>query len=492
MNIASSEPVPPRPRRIRNKRRLYLILLCVLILWLTIVMIYQTHKPLPPGLSMEGPVHYVKDVEFLYDLTYKNPVLPVQETMIFDRVFQVIDEAEQFIVIDMFLFNSYYKEGTLYTPLSGLMTEKLLEQKKRHPTMPIIFITDEVNTMYGSAMPPELARLKSGGIEVVISDVNPLRDSIPAYSAVWRTFVQWFGQTGKGWLPNPMVDTAPSMSLRSYLKLINVKANHRKIIATERALIVPSANAHDASAYNSNSAFLVRGDIIGDALASEQAVITFSSGGKEIPFPQYKPNGLEVGDIEVQLLTEGKIYKHVIQSLSEAGAGDQVWMGMFYLADRQVIKAMIEASKRGAELRLILDSNQNAFGRDKIGVPNRPVAQELLNASDNRIQIRWYNGTNEQYHTKLLFIDKTNRIMVNNGSANFTERNLDDLNLETNLGINAPGDSKLALQLRQYFNRLWNNEGAPYTLDYEAFKDKTVWIKEWMYRLQEWLGVTTF
>lgn len=163
LNIASSEPVPPRPRRIRNKRRLYLILLCVLILWLTIVMIYQTHKPLPPGLSMEGPVHYVKDVEFLYDLTYKNPVLPVQETMIFDRVFQVIDEAEQFIVIDMFLFNSYYKEGTLYTPLSGLMTEKLLEQKKRHPTMPIIFITDEVNTMYGSAMPPELARLKSGG-----------------------------------------------------------------------------------------------------------------------------------------------------------------------------------------------------------------------------------------------------------------------------------------------------------------------------------------
>lgn len=118
----------------------------------------------------------------------------------------------------------------------------------------------------------------------MISDVNPLRDSIPAYSAVWRTFVQWFGQTGKGWLPNPMVDTAPSMSLRSYLKLINVKANHRKIIATERALIVPSANAHDASAYNSNSAFLVRGDIIGDALASEQAVITFSSGGKRFLF----------------------------------------------------------------------------------------------------------------------------------------------------------------------------------------------------------------
>jgi HKD family nuclease len=476
-----------------GKRRLLLSLLSILLLWLTIVMVYQNYKPLPPGLSVEGPVHYVKDVQFLYDLTFKDPVLPVQETMIFDRIFQVIDESEQFIVTDMFLFNSYYKEGMLYTPLSGMLTDKLVDKKKMNPSMPILFITDEVNTMYGSAMPRELERLKAGGIEVVITDVNPLRDSIPSYSALWRTFFQWFGLSGSGWLPNPMVDSAPPMSLRSYLKLANVKANHRKVIITERALVVPSANAHDASAYNSNSAFLVSGDIIGDALASEQAVAAFSvHSGTEVAFPKYVPSGIEEGDIEVRLLTEGKIYKHVLQSLSEAEAGDQVWMGMFYLADRGIIQALVEASKRGAELRLILDSNQNAFGRDKIGVPNRPVAKELLDASGQQINIRWYNGSDEQFHTKLLFIDKTNKIIVNNGSANFTERNLDDLNLETNLEIAAPGDSRVAQQLRQYFNRLWNNEGAAYTVDYEVFEDKTVVIKQWMYRLQEWLGLTTF
>jgi HKD family nuclease len=502
VSLPNQQNLPPPPRSTKpDKYRLYrmkhhrlsLIVLCLLILWLTFVMIYQTHKQLPPGLSIEGPVHYVKDIEFLYDLTYKNPALPVQQTMIFDRIFQTIDEAEQFIVVDMFLFNSYYKDGSLYTPLSGMLTNKLLDQKKRHPSMPIFFITDEVNTMYGSAMSPELERLRAGGIEVVMSDVNPLRDSIPFYSALWRMFIQWFGQSESGWLPNPMVNTAPPMSLSSYLKLLNVKANHRKVIATERALIVSSANAHDASAYNSNSAILVHGDIIGDALESEQAVTKFSGGsGSIIPFPEYVPDGKEEGSIEVRYLTEGKIYKHVLQSLSEAGAGDKVWMGMFYLADRNVIQALIAASKRGAELRLILDSNQNAFGRDKIGVPNRPVAKELLDKSDNKINIRWYNGTDEQYHTKLLFIDKANRIIVNNGSANFTERNLDDLNLETNLGVSAPGDSKLAQQLRQYFNRLWNNEGAPYTLDYKTFEDKTVWIKQCMYQLQEWLGLTTF
>jgi HKD family nuclease len=476
-----------------SKRRVLLWMLCLLLVWLAVVMAYQNYKPLPPGVSAEGPVHYVKDVQFLYDLTFKNPVLPRQETMIFDQIFQTIDQAEQFIVIDMFLFNSYYKDGMLYTPLSGMLTDRLVNKKKAYPSMPIVFITDEVNTMYGSAMPPELERLKTVGIEVVISDVNPLRDSVPSYSAVWRTFFQWFGQSGTGWLPNPMVDTAPPLSLRSYLKLVNVKANHRKVIITERALIVSSANAHDSSAYNSNSAFLVSGDIIADALASEQAVAAFSvHSGTPVAFPGYVPSGKEEGDIEVRLLTEGKIYKHVLQSLSEAGAGDQVWMGMFYLADRGVIQALIEASKRGAELRLILDPNQNAFGRDKIGVPNRPVAKELLDASDNQINIRWYNTTDEQYHTKLLFIDKTDTIIVNNGSANFTERNLDDLNLETNLGITAPGNSPVAQQLRQYFKRLWNNEGAPYTLDYEAFEDKTVIIKQWMYQLQEWLGLTSF
>ncbi|NHN33933.1 phospholipase [Paenibacillus sp. S3N08] len=476
-----------------GRRRLLLSMLGMLLIWLMVVMVYQNNKALPPGISVEGSVHYVKEVQFLYDLTYKNPVLPVQETMIFDQIFKTIDEAEQFIVIDMFLFNSYYKEGMLYTPLSGMLTNKLLDKRAKYPAMPIVFITDEVNTMYGSAMPPELERLKAGGIEVVITDVNPLRDSIPSYSAVWRTFFQWFGQSGSGWLPNPMVDSAPPMTLRSYLKLVNVKANHRKVIITEHALIVPSANAHDSSAYNSNSAFLVSGDIIGDALASERAVAAFSaSSGIAAAFPEYKPSGKEEGDIEVRLLTEGKIYKHILQSLSEAGPGDKVWMGMFYLADRGIIKALIDASKRGAELRLILDSNQNAFGRDKIGVPNRPVAKELLDATDRQINVRWYNGTEEQYHTKLLFIDKANTVIINNGSANFTQRNLADLNLETNLGIAAPGDSKVAQQLRQYFNRLWNNEGAEYTLNYEAFEDKTVLIKQIMYKLQDWLGLTTF
>jgi HKD family nuclease len=484
---------PGRPDKLhRNRhivRRIVIFVLLMLVLIYSLVIIYHTHKPMPPDISMEGPVHHVKDIDFLYDLTYKKPALPVQESMIFERVFQAVDEAEQFIVMDMFLFNSYFKPGDLYPPLSGILTDKLIAQKQKHPNMPIILITDEVNTFYGSVPSPELQRLKAAGIETFVSDVRPLRDSTPLYSGVWRMFFQWFGQPEGGWLRNPMVDTAPQVTIRSYMKLLNIKANHRKVIATEKTLIVPSANAHDASGYNSNSAFAVSGDIIGDALKSEAAVPVLSG---TINIPQFVPKGNEEGDIAVRLLTEGKIEAHVLASLSEAAAGDKVWLGMFYLAEPKVLDALVGASKRGAEVRLILDPNQNAFGRDKTGIPNRPAAQKLLEQSDKKISIRWYNTTKEQYHTKLMFIDKKEQVVVNNGSANFTERNLADLNLETNLGFTAPGNSQVAQQLRDYFNRLWNNNGAEYTLAYEAYHEKTVWLKRMLYTLQEWLGLTTF
>ena len=109
-------------------------------------------------------------------------------------------------------------------------------------------------------------------------------------------------------------------------------------------------------------------------------------------------------------------------------------MGMFYLSDSKVMDQLLKASQRGVEVRLILDPNQNAFGRDKIGIPNRPAAAELIKKSKGKISIRWYNTGNEQYHTKLMYIAKpTGESVITGGSTNFTQRNLNDLNLENNI-----------------------------------------------------------
>ncbi|WP_419874022.1 phospholipase D family protein [Candidatus Pristimantibacillus sp. PTI5] len=493
-----SAPISPtlvvRPKKnYKKNKNLWLIAFLLFVVFYACVAAYHSEKPLPEGISMEGPVHYVteQDIEFLYDLTShgSSEGQIKTEQMIFNSVYKAIEEATEFIVIDMFLYNSLYDKEQSFPSLSRNLTDRLIAKKMKYPQMDIVFITDEINSSYGSHPASELERLHAAGIYTHITDVNPLRDSNPLYSAGWRIFAQWFGEAGEGWLTNKMATAAPDMTLRSYMKLLNIKANHRKVIVTDKSLIVSTANPHDASYYSSNSGFKVNGNIIGDALASEQAAVGLSDSFK---LPAYSKAAQEKGDIRVRLLTEGKILKHVSQDLSKTESGDLIWIGMFYLADRQVIEELLKASERGVEIRLILDPNQNAFGSEKIGIPNRPVASELINKSNDRIQIRWYNTEKEQFHTKLMLIRHKGDVVIHNGSGNYTTRNLDDLNLETNLKVEASENSRVSKQVQQYFEKLWENEGAEYTLDYSAYQEETVFLKRILYRVQGLLDFTTF
>lgn len=483
----------------RSRLKKILLVLGILVLWLIAVMVYQTHKPLPAGVSYESPLYTVDQVDFLYDLTYPDGQGGFrQERHIYDRMLQMIGEAKQFIVLDLFLFNDYTHKDQTYPDLSGELTRRLLAQKAKYPKLNIVFVTDEINTNYGSAPNPLLEQLKQAGAQVIITDVNPLHDSTPAYSAVWRTFLQWFGQSGTGWIPNLMASNGPDITARSYMKLLNVKANHRKVLATENSALISSGNVHNASAFHSNIAFEVQGNIIGDIISSEQAVANFSGGGtlpewKNRPASTPSQDTAGTGKLQIRYLTEGKIYTYLLDAIRQSDKGDTLWMGMFYLADTRVMKELVSAGERGVQIRLVMDPNENAFGQEKIGLPNRPVTEELLEHSGPQMQIRWYNTTKEQYHTKLLYIAKANGpSLILGGSANFTARNLDDLNLENDLWISAPKGSQLTQDLDQYFNRIWYNEGAEYSLDYSAYQEKSVWFKDILYRLQKLLGFTTY
>src|SRR5690606_40232553 len=122
-------------------------------------------------------------------------------------------------------------------------------------------------------------------------------------------------------------------------------------------------------------------------------------------------------------------------------------MAMFYIAEREIVEALIDASRRGVTVRLILDPNKDAFGREKTGIPNRPVASELVSSSDGAIRVRWYRTHGEQFHAKMLMIYDAQRLWMTLGSANFTRRNLGDFNLEANLALETARASPLALQV---------------------------------------------
>lgn len=472
------------------KKRIYIP--AILFIIVSIVIAYNQYKPLPEGVSYEGKVHRVEDVDFFYDLSYIDKRGKVEhERKIFNEIYKAIEEAENFIVIDMFLFNGYYDEKRKFPNISETLTNKIITQKKRKPNLRVIFITDEINTTYQSYKLKEIEKMKKNGVEVVTTNLDRLRDPNPIYSGVYRTLFQWFGESGHGWLRNPMAKNAPKVTMRSYLRLLNIKANHRKLLATEKTALISSANPHDASGYHSNIAFKMDGNIIGDVIKAEEAVGKFSKGPDEFPIFKEKA-AAQKGSVEVQFLTEGKIYKHVLKTIRETKKGEQIWLGMFYIADRAVVEELTEAARRGVNINMVLDPNQNAFGTEKMGLPNLPVAAEFNELGSNNIKIRWYKTEKEQFHTKLMFVQKPGKSIIIGGSANYTERNLDNYNLESDVIIQAPDSTQISKDVETYFNRIWTNKDGTFTTDYKEYQDKLPAIKYMLYRLQKVFRFTTY
>ena len=102
------------------------------------------------------------------------------------------------MLIDLFLMNEWdFEPGRCMRPLGVELTDKLLEKRKMNPEVEIIFITDPVNTMYGSLESPQFSTLTQSGVQVAYADLDKLRDSNPGYSKLWRLFVKPFG-VGRG------------------------------------------------------------------------------------------------------------------------------------------------------------------------------------------------------------------------------------------------------------------------------------------------------
>lgn len=470
-----------------KKKSLWLILILLLII--VGIVIFNKTKPIPEGLSYESEVYHTDKVEFLSDLTYYDDKDEIKtEQDIFKEVINVIKQAEDFVVVDMFLFNDFTDQNRDFPDLSGELTKALIAQKVKYPELQVVFITDPVNTGYGSYEDKHLEDLEENNIEVVITSLSELRDSNTFYSAAWRLFFQPFGTEGTGWLPNPLAKEGPKITVRSYADLFNVKANHRKAVASEKNAIIASANPHNESGFASNIAFKVSGEIINDIVKAEQAVIDYSGGEMVIDYKdKVEPTS---GDIAIQYLTEGKILDSILEEIKQANKDDTIWIGMFYIANRDVIDAIHDAADRGAKVQLILDPNKNAFGSNKTGLPNLPIASEMV--KDNDLDIRWYEAKEDQYHTKIIYIKKSTESVVIGGSANYTTRNLDDLNLENNLKITAPQDADVMQDVDAYFNRLWDNEDGTFTSDYETNEDALTQALKLTYWLQKLTGLTTY
>lgn len=476
----------------------------LLAIWAAVAT-WNVTKPMPAGTNVStAPVAVdAANVQFLVDLTYNDPQGKLlQEQQIFDEVFRMVDSAESFIIADFFLFNDFMGGADApHRALSHEFATKLIERRSAKPGLQVLLITDPINDVYGSTSAALLTRLRSAGINVVMTDLTKLRDPNPAYSALWRAFGRWWGgSVGKGSLPNPF-DTEPShIDLSSWLALLNFKANHRKLIVTDQQdgqlyALVTSANPHDASSAHSNVALRFSGEAAQKIVESELGIARFSGWPGHILASAAPAQTAEPASaVQLSFLTEEAIRKHLLEAIGATRNGDAVRIATFYLADRKIIAALIAAARRNVSVQLVLDPNRDAFGRQKDGVPNRPVASELVRQSGERIQVRWYRTHGEQFHTKLAIITTGDRVVASLGSANLTRRNIGNYNLEANVAAEMSRASPLASQMLAYFERLWTNQGPPgteYTADFGVYRD-TDNSRYWRYRLMEATGLSTF
>ncbi|HAS84366.1 MAG TPA: phospholipase [Verrucomicrobia bacterium] len=452
---------------------------------------------MPDGLDFTGSFHPAHDLRFLRDVTF-------QETdgaegkrrvdqQIFDEVLAMVAEAESLLVIDMFLFNDLTgKEDRVYRTLSRELTDAIIARRQARPALHCWLITDPLNSLYGGLESAHLARLRAHGVTVVTTRLTALRDSNPAYSTGWRLLLRFWPHHFGPMLPNPMAG-AP-VPLRSYLDLLNFKANHRKTVIADRGgvptALVTSANPHDASSAHHNVAVVFSGPAVADLLATEAAVCAMSGAPEPAALVAAAADPGAPSPLRLRVLTERAVERAALALLERAQAGDKVTLTMFYLASRPIVRTLKQAHQRGVNVRVILDPNKDAFGREKNGIPNRPVAAELTVAG---VPVRWIQTHGEQFHTKMLVLEPAEGEMTTIlGSSNYTRRNLHNFNLETSVEIRSPQDAAFSTAVRDYLALAWRSQPLPVISgDTETYADPSRW-RQILYRFQEATGLSTF
>ena len=500
----------------------------------------STIKTPPLGINYESPIRETENAEFHYDLTYLDKDGNIQyDRNLWDATYKVIDNAKDYLIVEMFLFNDLYNKDKEHFPeFAKEYTERLVKKQKENPNLKVYILADENNNFYGAFEHPFITSMKNAGINVIIVDIFKLKDTFPWYSPFWRTFIKPMGNPqNKGWITNFYGDMWPKLTIRNLLRALNVKADHKKVFLNEKEVVVSSANIHDPSYFHENIAIYTDGPIVKDVLHNLQLVAKFSdseinvdgsdrrmenimnSGSndktetdeKTLNSENQKENNVKqinneeneqnvkektsinseknsITDTEghtykIQYLTEGAIGKHLDEDIDSLKAGDELLMAMYFLADKGVIDRLIKAANRGVKIRIIFDRSRDAFGMSTNGLPNKPVSKKLKKKTKGKIEIKWYFTNNEQYHTKITLMKKTDgNVIINAGSANLIKKNIRGYIMDANFRILTTQDSKISKDIYEYFDRLWENKDGLFTLNFDD-EPTTGGFSDFMYKI---------
>jgi hypothetical protein len=363
-----------------------------------------------------------------------------------------IDHAEQLIVLDR-------------SPVARELAQHLLARKRARPNLKIVLVTDSGNEAFGGTPAQYLGVLEQAGIIVARVRLERLRDSNPLYSGLWRLLL--------GWWSEPFDEAPGQVTLQSWSRMRNSKADQRQLVVADdgsggwTAIVGPAA---------APAALMLRGSLARAMIGSELQIAAWSTDDDRLP-PVPPMNLRGVGSIDARFLTEGAIETALLDAIAASARDDQISIAVENLSDRRLIAAALDAAARGVHVQVLLERNR---------MPNQASAGEMLRDGGGRIEVRWYPAGQAASRPKLLVVRHRSDLWVNFGSANFTRRNLGDLNLESGVELRMPARSAPARAVTDYFATIWS--GA----DRETGAADESDAAYWRYRLAEATGLSSF
>jgi hypothetical protein len=437
---------PPVARPPRFAHRLRLVILACLFAWFACGF-WNFVKPLPFGTRVTSlPARLAESqVDFI------EGDLPQRTTR--QRALVMIDNAEQMIVMDQ-------------CPLGSELTTHLLTRKRQRPNLKVVLVTDPRNEVYGGTPARTLETLEASGIIVARVRLDRLRDSNPLYSSLWRLGVAWWD--------DPFNESPGEVTLRSTLRRLNFKFDRRQLLVADNGAGGWTSLLGSANAVMGGIGLEVRGQLAREIAGSELQIAAWSTDDDRLPAPPpLESHG--VGTIDARFLTESAIRTGLRDVMAGAAAGDSIDLDVKAMGERRIVTALLQATARGAHVRLLLDPAVPA---------NSAVAAELERKGAGSVEVRWRAA--QSAGARYVLVRRGNDLWLNLGSADLTRRSLNDFNLEANLELRMPARAAAAHAAADAFAREWSRARA-----YTTHVDESTGTY-WRYRIADLTGLVLF
>jgi hypothetical protein len=491
----------------------------LLALWLGLALWLSSHH-LPPGVRISGgwlPVP-VDAVRFLYDRTAADAHgEPIVERQIDARIMQMIAGARELLVLDTGLFGDLGAAGPAAArlrpavPVAAPLVDALLRARLLHPALSALVLTDRSSVL----MDPSaalLGRLRDGGIQVLVVDEGRLRLADAGFAALWSLCCRWWsGERVPGAWPNPLMVGPSDVSFGLWGALEGYQRSHRQLLIADDGAggldgLVFSRPLHAEAGLHSANALQLSGSALEPVLESEFVLAQFSGwqdGGvmqaraqrlleqqrrSAVPLPS---GGLMA---RARVVTEGAIAETLVSRVDGTGAGDRIELAALYLSQRELVRALLDAARRGVSVRILLDPGKDGYGFDRSGLPNRQVSSELIVQSEGAIRVRWYRTHGEQFSPGFVLIQDATRDWLLVGTAQLSRYDLDDFNLASAFIVELPAGVGAGATALAWFDTLWFNRapsGIEYTSDADVYADASQ-LRYWQYRTLESTGISFY